>query len=202
MGDFLSLNFCPMQCWSPFGLYIYKRLCPCTYLPVSLFYTQTAKPISTKFCTDLHTNSGKVPNTSLTPPTWTPDPGVPQNPKPFWWYHLCKTFLSQQNNISLFTFSWLNWLLECKRLKLVSSELLCQFWTISKNTGKYFCNLRFDKFISFSKSLFLFVSIHNSMFAFLNHCHIFCCGITNDLKNDLSPDKNTLCHALDLMRPT
>jgi len=29
----------------------------CTYVPMSLFHTQTARPISTKFCTDLHTNS-------------------------------------------------------------------------------------------------------------------------------------------------
>jgi len=40
---------------------------------------QTAKPISTKFCTDLHTNSEKVFNT---PPTLPPDAGYPQTPKP------------------------------------------------------------------------------------------------------------------------
>jgi len=48
----------------------------CTY--------QTAGPISTKFCTDLHTNSGKVLNTSMTTPTQPLDPGVPQTPKPKW----------------------------------------------------------------------------------------------------------------------
>jgi len=46
------------------------------YLPVSLFHVQTAVPIYTKFCTDLHTNS------SLTLPTQPPDPGVPQALEP------------------------------------------------------------------------------------------------------------------------
>jgi len=35
---------------------------------------QTARPISTKFCADLHTNARKVLNTSMTRPTQTPDP--------------------------------------------------------------------------------------------------------------------------------
>jgi len=37
------------------------------YLSVSLFHVQTAVSISTKFCTDLHTNSGKVFNNPLIP---------------------------------------------------------------------------------------------------------------------------------------
>jgi len=36
---------------------------------MSCFHAQTAGPISTKFSTDLHTISGKVLNTSITPPT-------------------------------------------------------------------------------------------------------------------------------------
>jgi len=50
-------------------------------------YLPTCVPLSganrhTKFCTDLHANSGKVLNTSITLPTQTPDPGIPQTPKP------------------------------------------------------------------------------------------------------------------------
>jgi len=56
----------------------------CWYLTVFLFHTLTAWPISTKFGTDLHTNSGKVLNTSMTLSTWPPDPRVPQTPKPKW----------------------------------------------------------------------------------------------------------------------
>jgi len=44
------------------------------YVPVSLFHARTAQPISTKFCTDLDTNSGRVLNTSMAPPTRPPDP--------------------------------------------------------------------------------------------------------------------------------
>jgi len=51
---------------------------------MSPFHARTARPISTKFCTDLPTNSGKVLNTTMTPPTRPPDPGVPQTPKPKW----------------------------------------------------------------------------------------------------------------------
>jgi len=58
-------------------IYIYKRDCS-----MSLFHKRTAWPISTKFCTDLHTNSGKVLNTSLTLPTLHPDPGLLKTPKP------------------------------------------------------------------------------------------------------------------------
>jgi len=39
-------------------IYIYKT--DCLYVPMSLFHTQTARPISSKFCTDLHTDLGKV----------------------------------------------------------------------------------------------------------------------------------------------
>jgi len=49
---------------------------------MSPFHARTAEPISTKFCTDLCTNSGKVLNTIMTPPTRPLDPGVPQTPKP------------------------------------------------------------------------------------------------------------------------
>jgi len=49
---------------------------------MSPFHARTAGPISTKFCTDLHTNSGKVLNTSMTPQTRPLDPRVPQTPKP------------------------------------------------------------------------------------------------------------------------
>jgi len=52
------------------------------YVPVSLFHVQTARPISTKFCTDFHIDPGKVLITSVTPSTWLSDPGVPQTPKP------------------------------------------------------------------------------------------------------------------------
>jgi len=51
------------------------------YLPMSLFHARTAGPISTKFCTDLPTNPGMVLSTSMTAPTWPPDPRVPQTPK-------------------------------------------------------------------------------------------------------------------------
>jgi len=54
------------------------------YLPMSPFHILTAGPISTKFCTDLPTNWGKVLNTRMTTPTRPPDPGVPQTPKPKW----------------------------------------------------------------------------------------------------------------------
>jgi len=49
---------------------------------MSLFHPRTAKPISAKFCTDLHTNSGKGLNTSMTLPIWPPDFRVPQTPNP------------------------------------------------------------------------------------------------------------------------
>jgi len=49
---------------------------------MSPFHARTARPISTKFCTDLPTNSGKVLNKSMIPPTRTLDPRVPQTPKP------------------------------------------------------------------------------------------------------------------------
>jgi len=49
---------------------------------MSLFHERAAGPISTKFCTDLTTNVGKVLNTSLTLPTQPPDPWVLQALKP------------------------------------------------------------------------------------------------------------------------
>jgi len=39
-------------------------------------------PISAKFFTDLHSNSGKVIITGMTLLIRPPDPGVPQTPKP------------------------------------------------------------------------------------------------------------------------
>jgi len=54
---------------------IYER--DCLYL--NLFHVRTAGPVSIKFCTDFHTNSGKILNTSMTPPTQSPGP---QTPKP------------------------------------------------------------------------------------------------------------------------
>jgi len=52
------------------------------YVSVSLFHARTTLPASTKFCTDLHTHSGKVLKTSMTLPTQPSDPGLPQTPKP------------------------------------------------------------------------------------------------------------------------
>jgi len=64
--------------------YLYKSDCLylCTYLPMYPFHALTARPISTKFCTDLPTNSGKVLNTSMTLQTLALDPRVSQTPKP------------------------------------------------------------------------------------------------------------------------
>jgi len=39
---------------------------------MSPFHARTAGPISTKFCTDLPTNSGKILNTVMIPPTPKP----------------------------------------------------------------------------------------------------------------------------------
>jgi len=65
------------------SIYIYKSDCLylctyvpmylCIYVPMSPFHARTARPISTKVCTDLPTNSGKVLNTIMTPPTQPPD---------------------------------------------------------------------------------------------------------------------------------
>jgi len=63
---------------------IYIKVTVCTYVPMSPFHARTGGPISTKFCTDLPTNSGKVLNTSMTPQTLPLDPGVPQTSKPKW----------------------------------------------------------------------------------------------------------------------
>jgi len=47
------------------------------------FHAQTAGPIPTKFCTErIPTNSGKVLNTTMTPPTRPLDPEVLQTLKP------------------------------------------------------------------------------------------------------------------------
>jgi len=51
---------------------------------MSPFHARTARPISTKFCTDLPTNSGKVLNTSMIQPTQPLDPRLPQTLKPKW----------------------------------------------------------------------------------------------------------------------
>jgi len=56
----------------------------CTFVPY-LCPSFTHEPLNqslTKFWTDLHTNSGKVLHTSMTPPTRRPDHGVPQTTKP------------------------------------------------------------------------------------------------------------------------
>jgi len=64
---------------------IFVKVTVCTYvIPLSPFHARTAGQISAKFCTDLTTNSGKVLNTSMTPPTLPLDPGVPQILKPKW----------------------------------------------------------------------------------------------------------------------
>jgi len=60
---------------------IMKTIFPYTkrlFVPMSFFHGL----ISTKFCADLHANPGKVLNTTMTPPTWSPDPRVSQTPKP------------------------------------------------------------------------------------------------------------------------
>jgi len=63
------------------SVYIKQTVCTylCTCVPLSLANCRTNLR---QICTDLHTNSGKVLKTSLTPPTQPPDPGVPQTPKP------------------------------------------------------------------------------------------------------------------------
>jgi len=52
------------------------------FVPMFPFHARIPWPISTKFCTDLHNNSGKVINTSMTPPTRLQDPRVLQTPEP------------------------------------------------------------------------------------------------------------------------
>jgi len=63
----------------PESMYIKQTVCTylCIYVPVSLFHVRTARPISTKFSRSLHTNSGKVLNTSMTPPN--KPPGTPNS---------------------------------------------------------------------------------------------------------------------------
>jgi len=64
------------------GHFALKNSSSIMYLPMSLFHAGTAGLISTKFCTDLPANSGKVLNTSMTPSTQPLDPRLPQTPKP------------------------------------------------------------------------------------------------------------------------
>jgi len=68
-------------------LSIHIKQTVCTYVPISLFHVQTAGPISTNFYIDLHNNTGKVLNTSLTLP------GYPklQNPNRSLEKNLCNT---------------------------------------------------------------------------------------------------------------
>jgi len=79
MGNLISLNF-SRAVSGPCRLYV-KQLFVTKYLIVSLFHMRAAVPISTKFCTYLYTNSGKVLHTSMTLPTRPPNPGLPKTPK-------------------------------------------------------------------------------------------------------------------------
>jgi len=68
-------------CFNPLDLcsqsVAYDLSAMATHVPMSLFHS---RQVSTKFCTDLRTNSGKVLNTRMTPPTnqaplpWAPKP--------------------------------------------------------------------------------------------------------------------------------
>jgi len=75
MGDFISINFC----WAVSGPGWLVYIKHAVLISMSLFHEQTAIPISTKFFSDLHTNSGKVLNTRMTLPTQPPDPGTPNS---------------------------------------------------------------------------------------------------------------------------
>jgi len=91
--------------------YIKNRLFVPMYVPVPLFHMQTDVPISTKFCTDLHTISGKVLNTSLTPPSWPPYPVVPQPPKPkqvTQEKYITPLYFNVHGHLYLFSTSWGN----------------------------------------------------------------------------------------------
>jgi len=77
-----DLQFC-MKTYS-LNQSIYIKVTVCTYVLMSPFHARNARPISTKFCTDLPTNSWKVLNTSMTPPTRPLDPRVPETPKSKW----------------------------------------------------------------------------------------------------------------------
>jgi len=108
MGDVCSSNFsraAPGPGWLVF--YIYRRsdcLYWCTYMYP--FHAQTARPISTKFCTDLPANSGKVLNTSVTPPTWPPGPqGTPNSKTWSLEKKLCFTQNVQMGDVSSSNFS-------------------------------------------------------------------------------------------------
>jgi len=74
------LSICPRHYWARLtSLSIKIKQTVCTYMYLCPSFT--CEPPD-QFCTDLHTHSGKVLNTILTPPTWPPDPGIPQTPKP------------------------------------------------------------------------------------------------------------------------
>jgi len=75
------IKFLPGSAGPGWLIYIYK--CE-TVWPMSPFHARAARSISTKFCTNLPTSSGKVLNTSITSPIQPLDPGVPQTPKPKW----------------------------------------------------------------------------------------------------------------------
>jgi len=114
------------------------------YLPMYPFHARTARPISTKFCTDLPNNSGKVLNTSMTLPTQPLDPGVPQTLKPKWvmgektlcsvkcpdgWHKLIKFFPGHNNNNNLVQFR-------------VGNELLTKIIFIRVTEDHYYPNWR------------------------------------------------------------
>jgi len=75
-----SVEIIPFD-FSLFFLSLYIKVTGCNHVPMSLFHKRTARPISTKFCTDLPTNPGMVLSTSMTASTRPPDPRVPQTPK-------------------------------------------------------------------------------------------------------------------------
>jgi len=71
---------------------------------MSPFHARTAGPISAKFCTDLPTNSRKLLNTSMTPPTQPLDPGVLQNPNGSRERKLCVTQNVEMGDVSSLNF--------------------------------------------------------------------------------------------------
>jgi len=69
-------HFCEKKIVIENQIYPYKT--ECLYLCMYLFHKRTAQPISTKFCTDFHTNTGKVLNTSMTCQSNPLTPGYPK----------------------------------------------------------------------------------------------------------------------------
>jgi len=67
--------WCKISKWWTLNL-IYKYKTDCLYVPMSLFHVPTAGPTSTKFCTDLHINSGVGVS------FYKYNPVVPKTPKP------------------------------------------------------------------------------------------------------------------------